>query len=56
MLAGVWADGPRVGDHDTNCAGANRVAAGWGPIREIGVRARDIQGFLPKSKLTSWLI
>lgn len=56
MLTRVWADGPEVGDGDTNCAGADEVATGWGPVKEIGVRARDFQGFLLKSESISRLM
>ncbi len=56
VLAGAWADGPGVGDGEANGAGADGVAAGGGPVGEVGVRARDFRGFLPKSESISRLI
>lgn len=41
MLAGVWADGPGVGNSDVNYTRANGIAAGWGSVREISVRVQD---------------
>ena len=32
------------------------MAAGGGPVREVGIKARDFRGFLPKSELISRLI
>lgn len=47
------ADGPGVGDGDANGARADGaeigdVADGGGPLGEVGIRAQDFQGFLPK--------
>ena len=58
VLAGAAADGPGVGDGDAKGAGADGagvgdVAAGGGPVGEVGVRARDFRGFLPKSESIS---
>ncbi len=49
-------NGPGVGDGETNGAGADGLAAGGGPIGEVVIRARDFQGFLPKSESISRLI
>lgn len=56
LLSKTGVDGLGVGNGDTNGIGANKLAAGGDPVVEVDVKARDFQGFLPKSELISQLI
>ncbi len=38
VLAKAWADRLEIDDSDAKDAGADRVAASWGPIGEFGIK------------------